>query len=234
MRKKRPALHLLGAIFIIFAIVLGILVAAARAVPNMESSLYGFVRYGYRRLTSLHCPVLMTTQDRLPVTIRLNNPLDKTLTWYVNTQLSTPLIMATDKQTFELQPGETRTISYEVDKSNIDLYTFIFVHAFGSAGSLGMREATCGTFILPLSITGGPTIYYTALGLGTIFAVLGLWLWFRHADMSEPAVVSRSWWLRFLLLLIALAIITSIFIWWFFSILLLVLTMLTLIVALFR
>ncbi|MGE5123183.1 MAG: hypothetical protein ACM3H7_01590 [Acidobacteriaceae bacterium] len=234
MRKKKPALHIVGSILIIIAIVLGILVTIVRAVPDLESQLYGFIRYGYPRLTTLRCPMLMTSLDRLPVTIRLKNPLDKNLTWYVNTQLSTPLVMTTDKQTLELSPGETRILTYEVDKNNIDLQIFIFAHVFSSAGSLGMREATCGTFTLPLSFTGGPYIYYSALGAFVLFTVAGLWLWLRHADMSEPSVVSRSWWLRFLIPVLALAIVTSIFGWWLLAFLLLILTMLTLIVGLLR
>jgi hypothetical protein len=176
----------------------------------------------------------MTAQERLPVTIRLKNPLDQNLSWYVNTQFSTPLIMTTSKETLELQPGVTRTLTWEVDKTNIDLGTFIFAHVFASGGRLGMREATCGTYVLPLAIVGGPTIYYGGLALSVLFAVAGLWLWLHHADMSQPTVVSRSWWLRFLFLLIALAVVTSIVSFWFFAVVLLILTMLTLIVALVK
>lgn len=235
MVQKNKTLHSVGAVLFTIAILLGILVTFAKAWPDLESALYGFSKHGYRRLTSLHCPVLMTSRDSLPVTIRLTNPLDQNLTWYVRAQLSTTVEMITQEQTLELQPHEDRTLAWEVNKDNVDLHNFILAYAFSSPfAGLGMTEGTCGTLVLNVPLQGGPTIYYASLAIAVVAGVFGFWLWLRHADMSEPAVVSQSWWMRFLALLIALGIVTSILGWWIFAIVLLVLTMLTLVVSLVR
>jgi len=235
MHPKNKALHLVGAILFSIAVLLGILVTAARAWPDLEASLYGFTKHGYPRLHSLHCPVLMTSLDRLPVTIRLTNPLDRDLTWFVRTQLSTSVEITSTEQTLVLKPGENRVLSWEVDTSNIDLHSFIFAYVFASPfAGLRMGEGTCGTYVMKLPIQGGPIIYYSSLVVSVLAAVIGFWLWLRHADLSEPAAVSQSWWLRFLAVVIAVGVVTSILGWWLIAILVLVLTFLTLIVYLVR
>lgn len=235
MVQRKPVLHTIGAIFFSIGILLGVLLDAARSWPDMEAFLYGFAKDSYPRLRSLHCPVLMTTLDRLPVTVRLTNPLKQDLTWFVSAQFSTPVLMDTVEQKVVVPPGEVKVISWDVDKNNIDLHNLILAYAFASPfAGLRMTEGTCGTLVLNIPIQGGPTIFYTTLAVCVLSAVVGFWSWRRYADMSEPAVVSQSWWMLALALLIAAGVVTSLLGWWFLGILAIVLTVLTLIVYLVR
>jgi hypothetical protein len=228
--QRKPTLRSVGFISFSIAIFLAILLILARAWPEMEATMYGFIKFDYPALPSLSCPVLMTSLDREPVTIRLHNPLDTTLTWYVKTQFSTELIIVSADERVELQPGETRTLSWEVGKENIDLNNFIFADVFTSpAAALKMTESTCGTLVLKLPIKGGPVIFYAILFLTALGACLGLWLWLRHCDMGDPAVVSQSWGMRFIALVIAVGVLASLLSWWFLAILTLALTLLVLI-----
>ena len=235
MVNKNNALHLVGAVLFLIAILLGVLLTVVRAWPDMESALYGFAKDSYPRLRSLHCPVLMTSQDRLPVTVQLTNPLNQDLTWFVRAQFSTNLLINTVEQTYVVKPGEIKTLSWEVDTQNIDLRNLILAYSFTSPfAGLRMTEGTCGTYVLNVPIKGGPTIYYSGLGLSVLCVIAGLFFWQRYANLSEPGVIAQSWWMRFLASVIAIGVVTSILGWWFIGIVALVLTMLTLVVYLVR
>lgn len=191
--------------------------------------LYGFIKYNYPPIPSLSCPLLMTRADREPVTIRLNNPLDKPVTWTIRYQFSTNLLMETQNERVELQPGETRILSRVVGEENIDLNNYIFARIFtSSSSSLKMRESTCGTLVLNLPFKGGPVIYYTSLIFTIICAAVGLLLWFRYRDKSDPVVASQSTWMLFTTVIIAVGLIASYFDWWFLGILILALAFLSL------
>ncbi len=195
----------------------------------MESTMYGFIKYGYPRLTTLSCPMLMTTLDRLPVTIRLHNSLDRPLSLYINAQRSSLVQIINDEETIVLQPGETRSFAWELGRENIDLNAFVFARVFTSAAtSAGMREATCGTLVLNLPFKGGPVIFYIFLVLFIITGVIGLWLWPRYSDKSDSARDSRIWWIRFVAVVVAIGVIASILSWWFLGIIALLLILLSL------
>ncbi len=235
MVHKSKALHTFGAFLFALGILLGVLITITRAVPDMEAWLYGFTKDGYPRLSSLHCPMLMTSQDRLPVTVRLTNPSDHDLTWFVSAQFSNPVLISTDEQRLTLTPRVNRVISWEVDQKNIDLNSFIFAYVFASPSAvLRMTEGTCGTFVLKIPMQGGPTIYYATLGASVLLALVGLGLWLRHAEMSEAKVVSQAEWMGFLTIIVAIAVVTSVLSLWFFAVIFLVITMLTLVVYLVR
>ena len=210
MAKDPLALRRAGLISFAIGILLGILLILACAWPDMEAQFYGFVKYTNEPLKSLRCPVLMTTKDRLPVTIRLNNPNDKVITRVVQAQFSTRLTVDTVQEKVELQPGETKTLSWEVGEENVDLKRFIFARVFTyPATSLPMTDSSCGTMVLRLPFKGGLVIFYGAVLLAAIGMGAGFWLWLRHSDLSEPAVVTQSWQMRFIAVVIAVGVLVS-------------------------
>lgn len=229
VRKQNPVLRRLGFVSFTIAFILGILLIVARAWPDQESTLYGFIKYGYPRLTSLSCPVLMTVFDREPVTIRMHNSLARPLNLYVNAQLSSPVTFVNSEDQVVLQPGETRTFSWDVGKENIDLHNFIFARVYTSAAtSSGMKESTCGTLVLNLPFKGGRVIYYVSLVITALTGGIGFWLWPHHSDWSDSAVVSQGWWMRFVAIVITGGVVASILNLWFLAILALILTILSL------
>jgi hypothetical protein len=235
LSQQNPALRRIGIISFSIGILLGILLILVRAWPDMESTFYGFVKYDYPSIPSLSCPVLMTSLDHQPVTIRLHNPLNQNLNWYVNAQFSTNFIIDTKEERVVLQPGETRTISWEVGRENVDLNNFIFANVFISpAAALKMRASTCGTLVLNLPFKGGPTIFFTILVLTVLVGGFGLWLWQHHIDMSNPTTVSLTWWMRFVASVITVGVVAGILNWWYLGILTLLLTLLSFGVFLFH
>lgn len=228
MKKHSLVLERVGFIIFTFAIVLGILLVLASAWPDMEAMVYGFERFTEDPLKGLACPVLMTTRDRETVTVRLHNPDDKVMNRQLEAQISSRLTLVFDEQWVELQPDETKTIAWEIGEENIDLKRFIFVsvRAFPSQ-SLPLVESTCGVLVLDLPFAGGVVLFYVALGLTVLGIGFGLWLWTRHTDLSEPAAVSQSRFMRFLVGVIVVGVAGSLLGYWIIGLLSLVVMLLT-------
>ncbi len=220
MSQPGSILRRVGSVLYAIAIILGVLLILSRAIPDLESTMYGFFRFGYPSLSSLDCPVLMTTQDTEPVTIKLHNTLSRDLTYYVKAEFSSPVLIVDHEQQLTLAPGEARTLSWNVDHNNLSEGNFIFAHIYVSAATVqGMREGTCGTFALPLPIQGGPAIFYGSLIAVVVAGGLGLWLWLRYNILSAPSILSQANWMRFTAVLIAIGLVLAILGIWFFAIL---------------
>jgi hypothetical protein len=226
--QRNPILRQVGLITFFIAILIGLVLILLRAVPDLEASMYGFTKYGYPRLYSLSCPVLMTTQDNELVTIRLHNSLDRALGYFVKAQLSGPDLIVTEDENLELQPGESRQISWEINKDNIDLGNFIFARVYTLAATAnGFRESTCGTFVVNLPVTGGPTIYFILLSVSIVGITIGLLLWLRYRDFSLPGTNARSGWMIFFAAVVVVGLLTSLFNFWFTAIILVFLALLS-------
>ena len=228
MAQRNPTLRRVGIIIFSISIVVAVLLILIRAIPDMESTMYGFIKYKYPRLYSLSCPVMMTTVDSQPVTIRLRNSLERNLRWFVEAQFSTPILLETSDQTIELDPGESRQLVWEVDKHNVDLGNFIFARVFTSAAAAsGMREATCGTFVLNLPFAGGPALYYATLAITIVMAAIGFWMWKRNSEMSDLGMTTQFWWMRFMCVVLIIGIISALFNFWFVALAVVLLTLLS-------
>lgn len=233
MVKQSSTLRRVGLIIFIVFTILGVFLALARAIPDMEASVYGFVAYGYPRLTSLQCPVLMTTADHEAVTIRLHNSSIRSVNWYLRSQITSPVVIVSASQQLAVLGNETKVVSWPVGKENITWGSFILAHIYASsAGPQGQREAYCGTYVLNLPVKGGPVIFYSAIFLTVIGLGLGLWLYRRQTDMSEPAEVSSFRWMRFVAIVVGIGIVAGVFNAWFFVILIVCVTILAIAVIL--
>ena len=199
-----------------------------RALPGLEASMYGFVRYDYPSNPTLSCPLLMTWLDRESVTIKLKNPLERTLTYYVKAEFSTNQIIKKVEQRIEVPPREIKTITWEVDKENIDLKYFIFANVFTSpSAALKMTATNCGTLVLKIPIAGGTKLFLATLVLVGLFLGVGLWLWLRHSEKSAPGMRAQAGWMLFVSVVVVIGVISGIFNWWFLGIVTVLLTILT-------
>jgi hypothetical protein len=229
--QRKQTLRRLGMILFSIAILLGLLLTLLRAVPDFEASQFGFYNYGYPKLVSLSCPVLMTVRDQENVTIQLHNTLNRNLKYYVESQISSPLLIDSSVQHPELAPGEIRKLTWQVREQNIVLGNFIFARVFTSASiPNGRHESTCGTVVLNLPFKGGPELYYALLFLTVLSLGVGLWLWFRYRNLANPAMRSRSAWMILISVVIVVGLVLSVFHIWFVALLTVFLALLGIVV----
>jgi hypothetical protein len=209
-----------GIIIFSIAIIIGVILTIIVAEPDFEATMYGFTIYHYPRLSSLNCPVLMTSQDLEPVTVKLSNRLDRPLSWYVSGQFSSNNGIISMNERMDLQPGESKVLSWEVGRENVVLGNFVFAYTYASSISTPPRlEATCGILVLNLPFKGGPIIFYTSLLLSVLGILFGWIFWSCNADRSDSKIISQSLWMRFMTVEVAIGVITGIVGIWFLALL---------------
>ncbi len=227
VNQPNRVLRRVGVILFSIAAILGVLLILVRAVPDLESTMYGFDRSGYPRLASLACPKLMTIQDTGQVSIKLHNTLDRNLSYFVEADFSSPVLILTNEQQVQLSPQEKRLIVWDVDKGNISPGNLILTHVFTSAATAqGMHESTCGTFVLNLPFQGGPILFYANLIFALLAGGVGLWLWFRYSQRIEQGVISQANWMRFIAITVFVGLVLAMLDVWFFALLVVLLIIL--------
>ena len=226
MTQDPATLRRAGFISYCIAIALGVLLTVITVWSDMEATFYGFDKIADEPLASLSCPPLMTTQDRSQITIRLHNPFDKVIKPRVKAEFSASYTIISEVQQLELQPGEWRTLTWEVSKDNLDLERFIFARVFTyPVSSLKMQEGVCGVIVLNLPFAGGPALFYTLVALAFVGAGLGMWLWARG---THPSASGSLWRMRFLALVVATGVVTGTLGLWLLGVITLVVTVLAL------
>lgn len=126
----------------------------------MEASVYGFPRQAHAGLKGFSCPVLMTRREVGRIAFTISNTTDGKISPFIKFMASTPVLLEEHREDFDLAPGESRTLEWQVDADNIDLGQFIFAKVLViSAYPLPTREASCGIFVLDLPIRGRETLW---------------------------------------------------------------------------
>ena len=122
-------------------------------------------------------------------------------------------------------------MEWSIGPENIDLHYFIFVKALVYASyPIPNREATCGTFIMDLPMSGAAfLILMVTLSLTGIGS--GLYMLNRINQRPERAEMNLRP-MYFLAVLILLALIVSFMGWWIQSIVVIVMAILTAVVLL--
>lgn len=172
-RKRNQAIILFSCGLLLAALLAGLGIWA-----NLESTMYGFINIGDTPFTTLHCPLLMSSSDTAYVTAKVANTFEKPKDYIVEIEISSPLIFRKERNEFLLQPGESKSIRWEITKEDIDLHNFIFAYAYQFANyPQRSKGGTCGTFVVHLPGIPGWLItgLLLVLSAGLIFGGLLLW-----------------------------------------------------------
>lgn len=159
-------------------------------------------------------------------TIKLNvtNTADRKISPSVRIETSTRLELTSEIESFELEPGQSRTLTWTVNSENIDLQQFIFTKALiYSAYPMPDQENTCGIFIVPTSIKGNLITAFLVI-VSLLCTGSGIFLLYKN----KPKQISQ---LLFIAGISLLLIINSFFGSWILSVILLVLLILLIIIT---
>lgn len=144
---------------------------------DLESAYYGFDFTGGEPFSTLKCPIFMTKTEVASFSVEVANPTERELDPALITSLSSPVLVEKATTLFSVNPGETKTLTWEIGPQNIDLGSFIFIRALlHRAYPIADKEGTCGVYILSLP---GKGAYYlwglvvlSLLGMaGSLFAL---------------------------------------------------------------
>lgn len=223
MKTSKPIFALiLFSLGILFGLIFSVLAVWA----DYEATSYGFLKRANTQLKGLSCPILMNRDETGTIKLKVTNTTDRKISPSVRMETSTRLELTSEIESFELEPGESRVLTWTVNSENIDLKQFIFTKALiYSAYPMPDQENTCGIFILPISIKGNSiTAFFVILSL--LCTGIGSFLLYKNRPQLKQ--ISQLLFIAG----ISLALLINSFLGsWIFSVILLVLLLLLIIIT---
>jgi hypothetical protein len=153
----------------------GLIFSVLAVWADYEATSYGFLKRATTQLKGLSCPILMNRDETGTIKLTVKNTTERKISPSVRMETSTRLELTSEIESFELEPGESRTLTWTVNSENIDLKQFIFTKALiYSAYPMPDQENTCGVFIIPTSIKGDlisaffVILYLLCTGIGSL------------------------------------------------------------------
>lgn len=169
--KTNQTASIFGVLFYILAVVTGLFLTGISTWGDMEAASYGFQRRASDALRGLSCPILLTRNETGKISLKVSNPTDKPLHPSVRTEISADFDPQVFNESFDLAPGESKSVEWSVGPQNIDLGMFIFANIQVYATyPIPNREKTCGILIIDLPGRGRPIqtalLAFSLIGLG--------------------------------------------------------------------
>ena len=225
MENKKPS-SILSLLIFAVGVLIGLTIAILATWPDFEASSYDFARNTNTPLNGLICPIILNRNETGKVSLRVSNTTDKLLTPSVKTQISTSDLPISSLESLRLAAGESKKLEWTIGPSNIDLHYFIFAKALVYASyPIPNREATCGTFIVDLPLSG-TTFLILMVTLSLACMGSGLYTLNKINQRSERTEMNLRP-IYFLAVLVLLAFIVSFIGWWIQSIVAIVIAVLT-------
>jgi hypothetical protein len=195
MKSKKP-LRLAGIILFLAGSLLGVVLFTLMNWAYLEADFYfGFAGKPDKKLTSLRCPLLMTSGETGRVSARLTNTTNKDLAPIIRTEFSENNFIAIDEKPYQLAAGETRRLSWNVNSDNLAFGHLVLarVHV-ANTYTLPSYGNACGTVMLDVPGVTGSQLFIIWLAFVLAAMTLGwiLWLAGNRPILSEAISVTRA------------------------------------------
>jgi hypothetical protein len=179
MKANPKTLRVLSILFLSLGVLAGMFLALAAAWPDLEATYYGFGRLSDDPLTTLRCPVLMTTSDTGVIRISLSNHSPVAANAKVQVFVSSSRGPARFIETMvPLAPGATERVQWEVTSADIDFRNLILAKVLAYPYvTVPVREGWCGILVLDLPFLTGTQLFALLLALSIVGMLLGIGLW---------------------------------------------------------
>jgi hypothetical protein len=194
--SKKKLYRRLGIILFIAGSLVGLVLFVLLNWAYFEAYFYfGYAAPADKTLTSLHCPLLMTTSDQGEVSIRISNDSDRDLEPPVRIELSYMGAATSDKVGYALKAGETRLINWPVSSEQMVFGHLVMARAYVyRVYTLPSYVDTCGTVMLDLPGLSGTAVFVIAMLFITACMSAGwaLWLMGTRPTKTEWLVMTRA------------------------------------------
>ena len=168
--KINQTASVLGVLFYILAVIIGLILIIISTWGDMEADSYGFPRRATSSLSGLDCPILLTRNETGVISLSLSNPTDQPLHPSARTEISAAFEPKVSVESFDLAPGESKRLEWSLKPENIVLGNFILANVQVYATyPIPNREKTCG--ILIMDLPGSGRIIVTALAMYTVIGL---------------------------------------------------------------
>jgi hypothetical protein len=219
--NKKHLFRILGMGLFLIGIVLGMALFGGAAWADLEANFYGFADMGGKRLTTIDCPILMTTSDIATIGATFKNPNDTPINFMVRVDISNRGLFRSERLMLSLEGHKSKKVTWNVTSDDIDLRNFIFAEISNyPAQKVPFSQAYCGIIAIDLPQFTGKQIFSFAIIVIIVGIVGGLILWEAYGlpltvKLSE---ITRA--MRTLGVLVLLGMLVSFLGYWMLGVLL--------------
>lgn len=214
--STRKTFRTIGVILFSAGVLAGMVMFIFMNWAYFEASFYfGYSAPADKSLTTLRCPLLMTTADTGQVSMSVTNSTERGMSIMIQTELSYYGAATLDKSSYPVPAGQTRSISWTVTSDNLVFGHLILARVYEfMAFTLPSRTNTCGTVVVALPGVTGIQVFVIlmAFSLGCLAAGWGLWLAGNRPIQGEGIIATRA--MIFFTLIVVLGILSGIIGWW--------------------
>jgi hypothetical protein len=171
--------------FVLFfiGVILAFILTALTVWADVEAMEYGFPNMGNAPMTGLACPPVMNISDTAQFSVSLRNTTKESARPVLDILISNAGLWREINTPVDLNPGETKKLSWDLSAADVVLSNYIFIKAETYAAyPLENTEGTCGIFVTHIPGVNGTVLYW--LWLATSLILLASVLWIRHTRLD--------------------------------------------------
>ena len=195
---------------------------------DLEASLFSSGVTGDENLSTMTCPIMITTSETGQVKAVIENSLDRTVHTAVRSDISMGLLTfkREDTQQLTLEPGEKQTVSWEVTSEDAVWNRVILARLYEYANyPEKAKGGSCGILLVDLPLVKGAQIVVISIILSVLGIISGLTIWERaHRPLKGRARdIMRA--MVVLGVIVAAGILSALLGSWFFGLMALILAL---------
>jgi hypothetical protein len=196
MQGNKKQFRTLGISFFSIGILSGMVIFIFMNWAYLEAFFFfGYIAPADQQLTTLRCPLLMTSGDTGAVTISLANNTTRDISPMIQTEISYRGEATLKKDNYPVAAGETRIISWEISSDDIVFGDLILARVYVySTYILPSRSSTCGTVVVNLPGLSGTNLFLIMLAcsLACMAAGWSLWLAGSTPQQADGLIAIRA------------------------------------------
>jgi hypothetical protein len=145
--------------------------------PDLEADFYGFTTLSPSRLGGVTCPILMGSDERPLISSRVTNKTPYKTNIAMTADFSGFLEPRSERKLVPFEPGETRTVSWEISAQDAIFHNFVLAEVYmGGAYPMPASQASCGVYVLSARGVNGTSVYWVLFAVGLLALCTGLFL----------------------------------------------------------
>ena len=187
MKPRHKHVSITGLIIYSIGIVLGMILCGWFFWGEIEAFL--LVRdAGQDRLTTLHCPLMLSSAEMGTVIAEFNNPTAEGITPLVRAKISHVPLMRTEASTITLAPGEKKQMLWTVGPQDVVFNKLILINIFESGQkNFNSHQGSCSIPVLMIPGLPGKWLFIFAFALTVLSLAAGSALWVMgNSSLRDP------------------------------------------------
>jgi hypothetical protein len=196
MQGKKKLFRTLGVIFFYTGVLVGTVLFVLMNWAYFEAYFFfGYSAPSDKTLTTLRCPLFMTTAETGAVTTSITNTSDRDLDVLIRTEISYYGAARSERVSYAFAAGENRKLSWTVSSDDMVFGHLVMARVFVyGAYTLPSRSNTCGTVMVNVPGLTGIQLFVImlAVSLACMATGWGLWLSGSRPMQAGGAIATRA------------------------------------------